>query len=271
MSEYLDFINSKSSYEINELGFKQIVQVIKKEILYRKKYIEEANKIDNNHWKKKIDIQKLIQVVESLENIKKQNDKTEKLIISYNGNPYLTLSLCIQSLCKNKLILLETTEFMYGVNKMIIQIINDVLKNRKINCKIMQVNELSKQDIENIGDIKIKIVGAYNNIFKYKECKYEFYAYNNYFLLSDDNEQISELEQSIYDYAISNCFEIEVLEIDDLEESFSIINLEKDYIVILLTKDEETKEKAKKSIKENKLYINKNPFEEEEMKIYNII
>lgn len=270
-NDYIKFLNKKDGYDINDLIFRKTLKDIKKEIIDRKELIEEANKIDNNHWKKKINVEKLVNVVENLLSIGQEHNKSEKLIISYNGNPYLTLSICIQAISKNKVILLETSEFMYGVNSIIFRIINDVLKYNNINNKIMYINELEKSEIEKIENIKVKIIGAYNNVFKYKNCNYEFKSYNNYFLISDDSEDIAELEHSIYEYAVNNCFEMEVLEPDEQEENIAIINMEKDFIVILLTMSDETKEKYINEIVGNKLYINSNPFEKEELQIYNLL
>ena len=80
------------------------------------------------------------------------------------------------------------------------------------------------------------------------------------------DEALEELNRSIYDYASDNFFEVEVLDEEDIEEAIRIINLKKDCIAVVLTKDENLQNVFKEKIK-NKLYINENSFSKEEMNI----
>ena len=73
------------------------------------------------------------------------------------------------------------------------------------------------------------------------------------------DEELEELSNSIYDYAFNNFFEAEVLFEEDIEEAIEIINLKKDCIAVILTKDTKLQNLLREKIK-NKLYINENPF-----------
>ena len=114
------------------------------------------------------------------------------------------------------------------------------------------------------NEIKTIIIGATQNKAEYLG-KYIYIPYNNYIIYCAD-EELEELSKSIYDYAFNNFFETEVLFEEDIEEAIAIINLQKDCIAVILTKDTNLQNLFREKI-ENKLYINENPFSKEEINI----
>ena len=82
----------------------------------------------------------------------------------------------------------------------------------------------------------------------------------------ESEEELEELSKNIYDYACNNFFEAEVLFEEDIQESIEIINLQKDCIALILTKDTNLQNLFREKIR-NKLYINENPFSKEEINI----
>lgn len=233
-------------------------------------FFEQAMKIDTQKWKKKIDLNQLSKIIdryicikqELLKNENRENEKIEKMVISYYGNPFVTFHLCLQALIYQKQILLETGEFMLSTNIYIVKIMNQILEENHLPKLILHYIQIL--DTKDIIERKIKtiIIGATQNKAKYLG-KYTYVPYNNYILYCvDDN--FKKLRKNIYEYALNNFFEIEVLYEEDIEEAINIINLEKHCIAVILTKDLDLQNLFKEKIK-NKMYVNENPFFTEEM------
>ena len=196
--------------------------------------------------------------------IEEGNTQIEKIVISYYGNPYVTWILCIQAIIYQKQLLLETGEFMLSTNNFIVNMVNQILKENHLPKLLIHCAEIvdKKAIVEN--EIKTIIIGATQNKAEYLG-KYIYIPYNNYIIYCMD-EELEELSNSIYDYAFNNFFEAEVLFEEDIEEAIEIINLKKDCIAVILTKDTQLQNLFREKIK-NKLYINENPFSKEEINI----
>ena len=142
--------------------------------------------------------------------------------------------------------------------------VNQILKENHLPKLLIHCAEIvdKKAIVEN--EIKTIIIGATQNKAEYFG-KYNYIPYNNYIIYCAD-EELEELSKSIYDYAFNNFFETEVLFEEDIEEAIAIINLQKDCIAVILTKDTNLQNLFREKI-ENKLYINENPFSKEEINI----
>lgn len=267
------FLNVEvKQYDLLPLRRKKILQEIRKALKENEKYISEANKIDLNHWKKVIEIEKLQSVVDRYIQSEEEcnNDEIEKIVVNYYGNPYLTVSICIQAILNHKVLLLENSDYMLGVNTIVIDIINEVLKENKIQNLIYKVMRISSQDIEKVKEagIRVVIIGARNNLYKYKkDFKYKFFSYNNYNIYCE-NEELEELKTQIYKFAYENLYEMEVLYEKTPQNAISAMNKDIDNISVVLTKNAESKEQYKKEIKTERVYINTNPFGKEEFNVY---
>jgi len=267
------FLNVEAKqYDLLPLRRTKILQGIRKALKENEKYIKEANNIDLNHWKKVVEIEKLQEVVDKYLQTEEEcnNDEMEKLIVNYYGNPYLTVSLCMQAILNHKILLLENSDYMLGVNTIVIDIINEVLKENKIQNLIYKVMRISTQDIEKVkaAGIRVVIIGARNNLYKYKkDFNYKFFSYNNYNIYCE-NEELEELKTQIYKFAYENLYEMEVLYEKTPQEAISAMNKNVDDISVVLTKNTAAKEQYKNQIKTEGLYINTNPFGKEEFNVY---
>ena len=244
----------------------QIKAVIEKD----KQYLEQASMIDFKKWKKKIDVDIFLKIVDIYKEIEMKNNTTkvrkniEKMIVSYYGNPYVTFHLCIQAMIYQKQLLLETGEFMLSTNHFIINMMNQILEENHMPKLITQCIEiLEKKEVVETG-LKTIIIGANNYKANYFG-KYTYIPYNHYIIYCPD-EELEDLSRNIYAYASNNRFETEVLFEEDIEEAIQLINLERDSIAVILTKDTNLQNLFKEKIK-NKLYINENPFAKEEWNI----
>ena len=272
--EFQEFLNKDIGYG-NTLKNKKmkLLNEIKESIIKDKEFFEQATEIDFKKWKKKLDLDIFSQIIDEYIELEKNNHASileegntqiEKIVISYYGNPYATWILCIQSIIYQKQLLLETGEFMLSTNTFIVNMVNQILKENHLPKLLIHCIEIVDKKAITEKEIKTIIIGATQNKAEYLG-KYIYIPYNNYIIYCTD-EELEELSKSIYDYACNHFFETEVLFEEDIEEAINIINLQKDCIAVILTKDTNLQKMFKEKIK-NKLYINENPFSKEEINI----
>ena len=272
--EFQEFLNKDIGYG-NTLKNKKmkLLNEIKESFIKDKEFFEQATEIDFKKWKKKLDLaifSKMIdEYIEMEKNnhtaiIEEGNTQIEKIVISYYGNPYVTWILCIQAIIYQKQLLLETGEFMLSTNTFIVNMVNQILKENHLPTLLIDCIEIVDKKAIIEKEIKTIIIGATQNKAEYLG-KYIYIPYNNYIIYCAD-EELEKLSKSIYDYACNNFFETEVLFEEDIEEAIAIINLHKDCIAVILTKDTNLQKMFREKI-ENKLYINENPFSKEEINL----
>lgn len=249
--------------------FNKVLSNIKQEIKGNKDIIEKIDEIDRQNSPKmqKIEIEKLLKIIDKYKDktILKEKE-TKNIIISYYGDPYITMELCIKSIITNNKIILAIEDFRLGLNKIIVEIFNKILKERKIYNTIFIYNLLNKKEInENIDNIdKIIIIGnknKYTNLKKEKTPKIEYLPFNN-IELCYDSEEFEELQQKIYEYARDNYIEIEIYDDKyDFNKNIEIINkFGEGFCAVLLTKCQQNVEKFKQKVKAKYIFINENPF-----------
>lgn len=272
--EFQEFLNKDIGYG-NTLKNKKmkLLNEIKESIKKDKQFLEQATDIDFKKWKKKMDFDTFSKIINQYIEIEKRdysaiaeagNSQIEKIVISYYGNPYVTFILCVQAIIYQKQLLLEAGEFMLSTNTFIVNMVNQILKENHLPKLLIHCIEIVDKKAIIEKEIKTIIIGATQNKAEYLG-KYIYIPYNNYIIYCAD-EELEKLSKSIYDYACNNFFETEVLFEEDIEEAVEIINLQKDSIVVILTKDTNLQKLFREKIK-NKLYINENPFSKEEINL----
>ena len=250
--------------------FEKIKQDIKSEIRDNRQIIQKANSIDNEIVKKHIDIDKLFEIIDSynLNNNEKKEAKIKAVI--YNGNPYITLNLCLQALCNKDIIILYYDDFMLGVNSVLISIIKNVLKEYKLEKILIAKEGAKKEEIEKLGKqiSKIIVIGKSNFYQKLKINNKKYFPLNNG-LLYCDNEKFEELKSAIFKYSMETQEELEFIYEEDIEDLIYMIN-ENEFsnTVIILTENDEIKNKLNNNIFGKKVYINQNPYKNEIIEIY---
>ena len=273
-TEFQEFLNKDIGYG-NTLKNKKmkLLHEIKESFIKDKEFFEQATEIDFKKWKKKLDLAVFSKIIDEYIEMEKNNHtaiieegntQIEKIVISYYGNPYVTWILCIQAIIYQKQLLLETGEFMLSTNTFIVNMVNQILKENHLPKLLIDCIEIVDKKAIIEKEIKTIIIGATQNKAEYLG-KYIYIPYNNYMIYCAD-EELEELSKSIYDYACNNFFETEVLFEEDIEEVIAIINLQKDCIAVILTKDTNLQKMFREKIK-NKLYINENPFSKEEINL----
>lgn len=244
-------------YNITNNNLSRVLSEIEENLKENKETINKLLKIDNQYCKMKINLEMLINVINSLKNEEIDIQEQQKISIKYNGNPCITLNLSILAiLCKN-IIVLDYGETMIGINSFIVQIVNDVLKDYKTD-KLIYINEEKDDDIDKI--ICIDDIYKYNTYRQNQSTKIQFYSLE-YLDFYSDSDEFDEIQELIYKYAEINSIPIENYSELGVNEAIQMMQNGLGKSIVVLTKDDETKESFRKKIKDKKIYINKNPFE----------
>lgn len=261
------------------MNYINIINKIKKEIYLNKKNIEEAYKIDFKHDNKKIEFSKILEIIDyflifSKNNISKiEKDNFEEYVFIYYGDIYLSLYLTLLSIVTNKKIRLYMDEYLIGINKVILEIIINVLKDSKLQIinysfghNLSQIREISN---ENRKTLVIGNSTIYQELYGLKNLR--FIPYFNAIIYFDENtaQEKQELIDMIFYYAEENRFEFETLDLDmEMKELIEYSN-EDIYsnIVLVLTNDENMKNLLKAKLNKKKLFLNSNPFKKYEENI----
>ena len=248
--------------------YNKILDEIIIEIKENNKQLTQANKIDNSFYNVNIDINKLISIIEKLKVKRLQNNKsTSNILVSYYGDPYITLELCIESIRTNNKFIFLIEDYMLGINKLIINIVQNVLKDYRIENKIFLFNLLDKEEILDNKHLikKIICIGNKNTFEFYKKMKIDnllYYPFNNIDVYCDTDE-LEDLQKMIYEYSIKNNIDVTIYDkFENINLAIDFINMEgSGFISVLLTKSKENEKIFKEKINSEYVFVNENPFD----------
>lgn len=261
-----------SNIELNYSNdiFEKIKKELKSEIRDNKSILLKANDIDLEVVKKHIEIEKISEIIDSYSLEVRDKKLTDTIAIVYNGNPYVTINLCMQALNSKNRIILVYDDFMLGVNSVLIAIIQKVLKEFNLDNLII-AKEFSKNiNFEKIGkQIKKVVVIGKSNFYKRLKIDNKEYFPSNNGVLYCDNDEFEEAKNAMYKYSMETQEELEILSDENIENLIETINNDKySNIVIVLSKNSMTQDLFEKNILNKEVYINKNPYKDEQIKMY---
>ena len=252
-----------------------LLNKIIKRIKEEEKNIYKANQIDRKHYKMKVNINRFIQIAETIKD-KDIGEFTDKnVMITHNGNPYMTYILAIKALCSNTNLEICVNETMLGTNSAIVKIIEEVLKELKIKLNITVIRTLDIETLKNEKEIKIIVLqdkAQYSKLLKAKVPNVSYKPIYNVALYIDD-EEFEEIKQDIIQYCDENFIEIEIYDADDLEDAMEQLKADNEgEYALILTKQKVDMDKIKElKEKENiEININKNILSELEERIIKI-
>ncbi len=251
--------------DIDNSRYKKILDEIQTELNSNKNELMKLNNIDKEFYDFDIKVEKLNEIIEESNDISK-NTKSNNIVVSYFGDPYITLRLIIEAIRTNNKIILLIEDCMLGVNKLIINIVKMVLKDYKIENKIFLYNQIQMEEIlENKDKIyKIIFIGNKETFDLYKKIDLEnikYYPYNNIDLYCE-TEEFENLQKMIYQYCVKNNIDIEIYdEFENIEKAIEFLNkYGSRFCTCLLTKSKEHEKLFKENIKSEYIFVNENPF-----------
>ena len=240
---------------------KKILKEFKEGLNINKNILDEA--IEEGEL---INIDKIIDIVGSYENVKEQLPEKKYLAVFYSGNPEITLTYMLDSILYNNRIVL-CVEKNKAITEVIYTIFNETLINLKLKNEWVEYsseyNELFLQDNENKFD-KIVYIGDY---FEYQKFKFFFQKnieYNNYGYIKIfiDKVKYKEEYKKIIKYTyIANI----ILDVYNNIDDFIKESTNEDFSVIYA--DLELADKIKKEAKFGEILVNTFPYESYKFKI----
>ena len=251
-----------------------VLNKIIKRIKEEEKNIYKANQIDRNHYKMKININRFIQITENLKEKEIGEYLDENVMVTHNGNPYMTYILAIKAICSNTNLEICVNETMLGTNSVIVKIIEEVLKELKIDIQITVIRNLDIEKLKNEKNIRIIILqdkAQYSNLLRAKVPNVYYQPIYNVALYIDD-EEFEEIKQDIIQYCNENFIEIEIYDADDIEDAIEQMRADNEgEYALILTKEKVNMDKIKemKDMENIDMYINKNILTDLEERIIN--
>lgn len=221
------------------------------------------------------DTDQLIKILRSNKQSQISDKKADKILIQHYGNPYITALLCLEAIAHNCEVIIGIEDICYGLNKVIVKMVNDVLKENRISNSISLKMNLAKNDIEQMHVTKIICLGNSNAYTNFRKIGNKQIKYIPLFdiVLYYDSEEYEELAEDIRYYANRNFYEIETFdETEDFEDViYEMKHSENGYCAVILSKDKEKQQKFKQEIHAKIVCVNENPFHQFELKIPNEI
>jgi len=205
--------------------------------------IKKCNEIDKKHYNMNVEINKLIEITE---NMKKENlteNIKQNVTIIHNGNPYVTYILAIKAICNKINMKICINEVMLATNSIIVKIINEVIKEIKIENTI----ELKRKFniFEHDKNEKIIVLGdkePYINLLKQKVENLYYMPKFNIAMYIEEGE-LEELKQNILNYCYINFIEIELYEAENVKQAIEQIKADNEGEKIMLLTNEKIDER----------------------------
>lgn len=236
-----------------------LLNKIIKRMKEEEKNIYKANQIDKQHYKMKVNINRFIQIAENIKEKDMGEFTDENVIITHNGNPYMTYLLAIKAICSNTNLTICVNETMLGTNSVIAKIIEEVLKELKIDIHITVIRTL---DIETLKkEIKIIVLqdkAQYSKLLKSKIPNVYYRPIYNVALYIDD-EEFEDIQQDIIRYCDENFIEIEIYDAEDIEDAIEQLEVDNEgEYALILTKQKVDMDKIKEMKEKENIEININ-------------
>lgn len=247
-------------YNINNKNLPKVLCAIEKYIQESTVVIDELLETDKEYSTMKIIPKMFIKILDALKLEVLDIKESNKILIKYNGNPYITLNLCILAIITKNEIILDGNQNMYATNKYIVKIVNETLSEFDTDNLIELKDDIAedKNDFDQI--ICIDNIYLYNKYLRAGNSNVKFYGFE-YIDFYTDTDEYDDIQELIYKYADENQIAIESYSELGAAEAIKMLEQGLGKKVVVLTDNERTKEEFKAKIKNKKLYINKNPFD----------
>ena len=265
-----------NNYFFKKENVVELLNQIQKDLKEKTKILQKAFDIDLEKWETKVEIEKLIQIIE---NVKKQEylpkfskqeivDGIGRIALVNFSNTYIMFNFILSCIYTNNKanIILENKNL--ASNKALIELIKKSFETFNYDSNIIQYKEVTKKE-------EILLNQEEYDLIYYLGNKEEYLEFSKRIHIDSKFENFGEL----YIYVDNNDFKNELINIDkfayeneikvyyfntDFEKTVNSINRYNNInkISIIFTKDIEKAYEFVKKIKAEKIYINEEPREE---------
>ena len=273
-------IIEKRNYSFDKIKVKSIINDFYKSFISSKSTIEKAIEADFKVEKIKLDYLKMLKQIELIKSIELNifDTKLDKEIktgignigLMYDGCSYVTIELILKALLTHNDIYLFSTDYMLATNTIILTLIKDAIKKYNYDAKVKHLKvatELFKEVSLNQENFDLLIyIGN-----KYEFAKIEnnfskpvvFQNFGNIYIYVEPTEEIRETLLQIDKYTYNNGIYLEYITGEDVEAVISKFNEKnRNDMIAIFTKDSKKAFEIISRVNSNKIYINKNPFED---------
>ncbi len=276
-------------------NLKQVITQLKKAFESNKDVILQTNDIDkknNNGFI--IDFEIINNIFENLKNENiiygnvtlSQKDDDKKLIygkqimdcgnvvVINDGNPYVIIEMTIRNILAGNTTIFSNNGYMFGSNKLLIQIIQSVLEQFNISKNLVQiyVSESFEEILSNYANIDLVVcVGNHHLqslISKISRNKTICSGYENFDLYIENTENLEFLNKvvntglniQLYINKNTNFDYSNAILVDDIEEAIAQINYNGSrYSTSIFTNSTENASKFVREVKSNIVTVNTSP------------
>ena len=140
----------KTYYERIKMNEKLIIIMNKK--ISTKNFEELLKKhqiIDENHYKEKITIDDMKRYLDEYKMAENASDKEKKVLILLAGNPEIVFKCCLETLNRNLDMTIAIQDYCLAQNTLIVDAMNDIIKNNNLKSKLNLKNLLKDTEIIN--------------------------------------------------------------------------------------------------------------------------
>ena len=290
----------KNALIINKDGFdaniiKDIIEELRKNIIYNFTLIKRANIIDiNNNNGFEIDLD----VVNNIfNNILKENDiyglvtlsqkdDDKKIIygkqifdigvvgIIFDGNPYVLIEMILRNILAFNSMIFNYSGYMYGTNNSIVEIVNSFLEKNKFPKNLVQIFASENYDdlLSNYSSLDLVIAIGNRSlqqlVLSKSKVKTIVSGYEHFDIYVEDNKHIEFINKIIklgldIKLFVKNNLNIDYLNsfiVEDIDEAIAQINYNGNkYSTSIFTSNEENASKFIKEVKSKIITINTSP------------
>lgn len=221
-----------------------------------KERLEKASNNDNSDFK--FNFNKSIDILNRFKEFKSAFLQKKSLVVT-NGNPYITVILCMQAISQNISLCINVQDTMFELNSTIVNIFDSYLNEDgpKI-AKYMTVDEFKNANVDDIVviDDKSKFYFLRDEI----KIKVRYVSLLNIDLYTDSDEQTS-LTNTINEYCNQRYIGLDIHKnqtIDDFVEETN--KYEGGNVALILTKENVNQMDIYDKLPDKKVYFNCNPF-----------
>lgn len=232
------------------MNLNDIIQAFK----INREQLEEASKIDDSDFK--FSFNKALDILNRFREFKSAFLDKTSLVVT-NGNPYITIILCMQAISQNIALCINVQDTMFTLNSAIVKIFS-------LNNKAPQIrNYMTPREFINYKADDIIVIDDKTKFFYLKDelkIKVRYVSLLNIELYTD-SEELSSLTDTINDYCNQECIGLDIHKNKSIDDFINDTNkYDGGNIALILTKEKVNQMDVNDKLNDKNVYFNCNPF-----------
>ena len=220
--------------------------------------LKNAIEVDDTDFK--FNINKAINILNRFKEFDSAFLDKRSLVVT-NGNPYITIILCMQALSQNISLTIDVQDSMFALNTEITNVFN--LSMRNDGPKV--VTYMSPSEFVNANADDIIVIDDKSKFYYLRDelkIKVRYVSLLNVDLYTDsDSDDIKNLTNTITDYCSQEYIGLDIHKNKNIDEFVNEANrYESGNIALILTREKVNQMDINDKLSDKKVYLNCNPF-----------